>query len=95
MSETAFSIPALPALEGLRFTSLRRQPGLKEQAAAWFHSKWGVPQEAYLDCMEACLSGETAYDWYFCRGDLSPLPGDRPHGLLRALRLGVPLHGPG
>ena len=66
MSETAFSIPALPALEGLRFTSLRRQPGLKEQAAAWFHSKWGVPQEAYLECMDACLTGETPYDWYLC-----------------------------
>ena len=24
----------------------------KEQAASWFHEKWGVPLEAYLQSME-------------------------------------------
>ena len=22
------------------------------EAANWFHSKWGVPKEAYLECMD-------------------------------------------
>lgn len=35
-------------------------------AADWFHSKWGVPTKAYLDCMNACLRKETEYDWYLC-----------------------------
>ena len=39
---------------------------MKDEAAEWFHSKWGVPKEAYLECMEAFLSGETEYGWYLC-----------------------------
>ncbi len=46
--------------------TLRQRPELKEAAAAWFHDKWGVPAEAYLACMDACLSGETDYNWYLC-----------------------------
>ncbi len=30
-------------------------PGLKRRAAQWFHEKWGVPLEAYLESMQACL----------------------------------------
>ena len=39
---------------------------MKQAAAEWFHSKWNVPIEAYLDCMDAYLSGETEYGWYLC-----------------------------
>ena len=53
-------------MDELTFLTLRQRPELKEEAAAWFHGKWGVPTEAYLACMDACLSGETAYDWYLC-----------------------------
>ncbi len=53
-------------MDELTFLTLRQRPELKEEAAAWFHGKWGVPMEAYLACMDACLSGETAYDWYLC-----------------------------
>ena len=35
------------------YVTLRQKPELKEAAAAWFHDKWKVPQEAYLACMEA------------------------------------------
>lgn len=45
---------------------LRERPELTKTAADWFHSKWGVPTEAYLDCMNAYLSGETEYGWYLC-----------------------------
>ena len=35
-------------------------------AAEWFHSRWGVPTEAYLACMNAYLQGKTEYGWYLC-----------------------------
>ena len=34
-------------------------------AAKWFHLKWGVPEEAYLDSMNDAIRGESAYpQWY-------------------------------
>lgn len=50
----------------LSFRTLREEPERRDQAAAWFHSKWGVPTEAYLACMEEYLSGRTEYGWYLC-----------------------------
>ena len=49
-----------------QYTSLREMPELMVPAAEWFHSKWGVPTEAYLECMEAYLRKETEYGWYLC-----------------------------
>ena len=54
-----------------QYITLREAPHLMHPAAQWFHSKWGVPAEAYLECMEAYLHGETEYGWYLC------LEGDR------------------
>ncbi len=48
------------------FITLRDRPELMERAAAWFHEKWGVPEEAYVECMQAYLAGETEYGWYLC-----------------------------
>lgn len=48
------------------YITLRQHPEYKDSAANWFHSKWGVPKEAYLACMEAYLSGETELGWYLC-----------------------------
>ncbi|MBQ4425265.1 MAG: GNAT family N-acetyltransferase [Lachnospiraceae bacterium] len=45
---------------------LRNIPELMPAAAAWFHEKWGVPEEAYLDCMRAYLNQETENGWYLC-----------------------------
>ena len=53
------------------FLPLREQPDREADAADWFHSKWGVPKEAYLASMDAYLKGETEYGWYLC------LLGDR------------------
>ena len=50
----------------LRYIKLREIPELKTSAAEWFHSKWGVPQEAYLECMDAYLNNMTEYGWYLC-----------------------------
>ena len=48
------------------YIALREKTNLKQIAAEWFSSKWRVPTEAYLECMEAYLSGETEYGWYLC-----------------------------
>jgi GNAT superfamily N-acetyltransferase len=53
-------------VKGLRLVTLRQAPELRDRAADWFHSKWGVPREAYLDCMDDCLAGRTDYNWYLC-----------------------------
>ena len=49
-----------------QYVNLREQPHWKEAAAAWFHSKWKVPESAYLSCMDIYLRGETEYGWYLC-----------------------------
>lgn len=44
---------------------LSEQPEIKEQAAQWFHEKWGIPLAAYLESMEECLTGKGAVpQWY-------------------------------
>lgn len=48
------------------FIPLRDRPELMDRAAAWFHEKWRVPKEAYLECMTAYLNRETEYGWYLC-----------------------------
>lgn len=53
-------------MDGYVYVTLRQEPQLRDRAAAWFQSKWGVPQEAYLECMDAYLDNETEYGWYLC-----------------------------
>lgn len=53
-------------MEEYRYITLMEKPELKEEAASWFHSKWCVPEEAYLECMNAYLNKETNYGWYLC-----------------------------
>ena len=53
-------------MEELSFITLRDNPSMKEASAEWFHRKWGVPKEAYLECMESYLENETEYGWYLC-----------------------------
>ena len=56
---------------GYTYIALRDRPELLPRAAAWFHEKWGVPEETYRECMTAFLGGTTEYGWYLC------LDGDR------------------
>lgn len=58
-------------LRGYVLASLRDRPELLNRAAAWFHSKWGVPEAAYRDRMAAYIEGASEYGWYLC------LDGDR------------------
>lgn len=36
-------------------TDLKNKPNLIDDAALWFHLKWDVPQEAYLESMNEGL----------------------------------------
>ncbi|MGN0815101.1 MAG: GNAT family N-acetyltransferase [Candidatus Coproplasma sp.] len=58
----------------MKYISLCEKPEIKDYAAEWFHNKWGIKKEAYLDCMSAYLNYETEYGWYLC------LDGDRIAG---------------
>lgn len=49
-----------------QYVTLRDKRERIAPAAQWFHSKWGVPTEAYLECMNAYLGGETEHGWYLC-----------------------------
>lgn len=51
-------------MEHRRFVKLREEPRRLEAAAAWFHQKWGIPQEAYRASMEECLTGQGVPQWY-------------------------------
>ena len=51
-------------MEHRRFVKLREEPRWLEAAAAWFHQKWGIPQEAYHASMEECLAGQGVPQWY-------------------------------
>ena len=53
-------------METVTYITLRERPELKDDAAQWFHQKWGVPVDAYLECMDAYLAKRTEYGWYLC-----------------------------
>ena len=35
-----------------------------EEAATWFHQKWGIPREAYVESMQESLEKEAVPNWY-------------------------------
>ena len=48
------------------YITLRQHPTSMMPAVKWFNSKWGVPEKAYLECMEEYLNADTEYGWYLC-----------------------------
>ncbi|MBQ7721299.1 MAG: hypothetical protein IJT64_00150 [Kiritimatiellae bacterium] len=54
-----------PDCARLAFVSLRERPETMHAAVTWFHDKWHVPTEAYLECMTAYLDRKTEYGWKF------------------------------
>ena len=47
------------------FIRLDEHPDKFETAAAWFHSKWGIPYETYLESMNQSLSKDHPIpEWY-------------------------------
>ena len=53
-------------MKELSYITLRDNPSLKDIAAEWFHNKWGISKDAYMQCMESYLKKETEYGWYLC-----------------------------
>ena len=51
-------------MQKYEYITLRQRPELKDTAANWFHEKWGVPTEAYLECINDYLDNTTEYGWY-------------------------------
>lgn len=49
-----------------RYITLREEPERINSAAQWFHSKWNVPVEAYLECMNSYWQQKTELGWYLC-----------------------------
>lgn len=47
---------------------IQEYPECKQEAAQWFHEKWGIPLEAYMDSIEECLQckGEVP-QWYIVK----------------------------
>lgn len=46
------------------------RPEIKEEAAKWFHEKWGIPLEAYTESMEECLLNRNSVpQWYVAMED--------------------------
>ena len=44
---------------------LREFPEKKEEMVRWFHEKWGIPLEAYLESMDECLTLKAGVpQWY-------------------------------
>lgn len=55
---------------------IREHPEYIPQAAQWFHEKWGIPAQAYLDSMTACADGAQAVpQWYVAMSEGEILGG--------------------
>ncbi len=49
---------------------LNSQPDLMGKAAAWFHDKWKIPEQAYIDSMASALKSVTGVPrWYIMVND--------------------------
>ncbi len=54
-------------MDKYKIINICEQPELKDIAAKWFHSKWGIPLEAYQESISASLTGNvTVPAWYLC-----------------------------
>lgn len=57
---------------GFEIVPVREQPGIIEQASAWFASKWDVAADEYRTSMDACCAageGGAAPQWYVALDD--------------------------
>jgi GNAT superfamily N-acetyltransferase len=50
----------------LSFIKLIDRKDLIKDASIWFSDKWGIPQDAYYECMNKYINGETKNGWYLC-----------------------------
>ena len=66
MKETKGIIPLSKNNDTLYCVPLRDRPEARQDAAKWFHEKWGIPLSAYEDSMSECLGNaeSTVPQWY-------------------------------
>lgn len=49
----------------MNFIKIRNYPKYINQASCWFHQKWSIPQEVYLESMHECIQKKTCVpQWY-------------------------------
>ncbi|MGN0670196.1 MAG: GNAT family N-acetyltransferase [Oscillospiraceae bacterium] len=49
----------------MEILKIREHPELAERAAQWYHSKWGIPLNAYVESISDCLKrGKSVPQWY-------------------------------
>ena len=53
-------------MNGFKYITLRDDPASADAAAEWFHDKWGVPKDAYLERIQSYINNDTEYGWYLC-----------------------------
>ncbi len=52
--------------DNLKFITIKEKLEIVEEAATWFSSKWGIREEAYLECMNDNIRNKTNLGWYLC-----------------------------
>ena len=49
----------------MEIINIREHRELRDAAAEWYHSKWGIPLEKYRESIDECIAGECAVpQWY-------------------------------
>lgn len=43
---------------------IKEHSDLIDAAATWFHQKWGIPKEAYVESMEESFKNDAVPQWY-------------------------------
>ncbi|MBE6060037.1 MAG: GNAT family N-acetyltransferase [Clostridium sulfidigenes] len=52
-------------MSNYRIIKIQEHPELKNYAANWFHEKWNIPLEAYLESIDECMKNKTPVpQWY-------------------------------
>lgn len=52
-------------MSNYRIIKIQEYPELKNYAANWFHEKWNIPLEAYIESIDECMKNKTAVpQWY-------------------------------
>ena len=52
-------------MKDIHIIRIQEHPELIEQAAEWFHQKWHIPKQAYLESMEQCVTlSSPVPQWY-------------------------------
>lgn len=52
-------------MSNYRIIKIQEYPELKNYAANWFHEKWNIPLEAYLESIDECMKNKTPVpQWY-------------------------------